>query len=66
MNDFERLRRERNLTQIELAKIANVSQGAISGIERGNKMPKKETRDRLAKALGVTVAKMDQILKEAI
>ena len=53
------LRETKSLTQIELAKRANVSQGYLAAIERGLKRnPSLEVLRRLAKALGVPVTEL--------
>nr|HID14285.1 XRE family transcriptional regulator [Anaerolineae bacterium] len=51
-----RLRKQRGLTQEGLAEAANVSIDFISLMERGQRAPSFDTLDRLAGALGVTVA----------
>jgi len=51
---LRRLRRERGLTQEELAERAGLSVGAISYLERGlTQVPHKDTVQLLAQALGV-------------
>lgn len=52
--------RERNgLTQAELAEKVGVSQGAVSGYEKGSLRPTIDVCAKLAKALGVT---MDELM----
>lgn len=50
---LKKLREEKGLSQAELAKMASVSQTAISDIETGNKMPKLDTAMKICKALNV-------------
>jgi transcriptional regulator with XRE-family HTH domain len=50
------LRQRRNLTQIELAKAANISQSTIAQLESGKKEPSLSTLTKLAKALDVHIA----------
>ena len=54
MTTLERLRRDRGLDQMELAKLASVAQSTISRIERGGGVTA-PTALALARALGVTV-----------
>jgi len=49
------LRKQRSLSQIELAEKADISIPFLSNIERGNKWPYPETLAKLAEALGVEV-----------
>lgn len=49
------LRMKKKLTQAELAKLANVSQGAIQGYETGRIVPMRNTQVQLAKVLNVKV-----------
>jgi DNA-binding XRE family transcriptional regulator len=50
-------RKERNLTQVELAKIVNVSNRTISDIERGYKNPSGRLAMKLSDVLGVDMRK---------
>lgn len=50
------LRKKKGLTQTELAKKANVSQGMIWLFEAGRRKPTKNTEIQLAKVLGVKPA----------
>lgn len=59
----ERLRKEKGLTQVELAAKLGVSQGAVSMIERGDRMPSMKMLLKLSKVLGVSIE--DLIQKEA-
>jgi transcriptional regulator with XRE-family HTH domain len=49
------LRKQRSLSQIELAEKADISIPFLSNIERGNKWPHPDTLTKLAEALGVEV-----------
>ncbi|XKU94537.1 helix-turn-helix transcriptional regulator [Lactobacillus acidophilus] len=55
MNRIKELRRNSKLSQIELAKIAKVSNQAISAYESGTREPKKETWQALADFFNVSV-----------
>ncbi len=46
-----RRRKELDMTQVELAKLANVNQGFLSSIEQGKANPRRRTLDALAVAL---------------
>ena len=61
MTAIERIRRDKNITQADLARIANVSQPYIHDLERGNRGAKRETLVRIAEALGCTV---DELLAD--
>lgn len=50
------LRKRRDMTQIELAKKAKLSQSTIAQIEKGKKDPSMATVQNLAKALDVHIA----------
>lgn len=56
MRTIKKLREERGITQVELAKMCGVQQATISDIERGHvKSPSVDTAQRIARALGVRV-----------
>lgn len=57
MTNLEKLRRDRGLDQMELAKLTGVSQSTISRIERGNGALL-DTAQALARALGCTVEEL--------
>lgn len=59
----ERLRKEKGLTQVELAAKLGVSQGAVSMIERGDRMPSMKMLLKLSEVLGVSIEELIQ--KEA-
>ncbi len=56
MESVRRMRREKGLSQQELAKLAGVGQDSISAIETGKHEPHPRTLRKLAKALDVEVA----------
>ena len=47
-----RSRKEKNLTQKDLSRLAGIAQGDLSRIENGNANPSIATLNRIAKALG--------------
>jgi transcriptional regulator with XRE-family HTH domain len=53
---LRRLRRDAGLTQEKLSIATGLSQTYISGIENGTRNPSFKTLDKLAKALGVSIA----------
>jgi transcriptional regulator with XRE-family HTH domain len=55
---LRQLRRERDLTQEQLAEAIGVSVEAISNFERGVHAPSFETMEKLVEALGVSVDKL--------
>lgn len=55
MNIIERLRREKGLSQKDLANILGVSQSAISKYETGVALPSLNTARKIASALGCTI-----------
>jgi transcriptional regulator with XRE-family HTH domain len=57
------LRKERNLTQQELAKLAGVPQTTLAYWERTGKLTGREIIFRLAKALGVSVKTLLRVEK---
>ena len=56
---IRKLRLERGMTQVELAKRSGLSQTAISRFENGSLMPGQQGIERLAAALGVKPAEID-------
>jgi len=58
MTPLERLRRNANLTQLQLEEMSGVSQTTISAIENGRMNPTAGTLRKLSKALGVTIEKI--------
>jgi transcriptional regulator with XRE-family HTH domain len=56
MPTLRKLREAAGLTQDELAKLADVSQGHIAHLEAGESNPKLETMEKLARGLGVKLA----------
>lgn len=59
--NLRRLRRERDLTQSDIARFAGIRQPVVSAIERGLRPPLALV-DRLARALGVSP---DELLRSA-
>ena len=60
------VRKLRGMTQVQLAKKAEITQGAISQIENGNLYPSEENQQRLANQLGlVTVDNLFECLARA-
>lgn len=55
MRRLKELRRERRMTQSDLAQILNISTGAISMYEKGLRQPTFETLKRIADIFGVTI-----------
>ena len=55
MNRIKALRKEKGVTQILLAKLAEVSQPYINDLENNRRGAKPETYKRIADALGVNV-----------
>lgn len=56
--NLRRLRRQKDITQEQLAEIIGVSVHLISNIERGINGPSFDTLSKLAKALDVEVSKL--------
>lgn len=54
LTKLKAIRKKQKLSQVELSTLSNVSQTAISAIERGT-APKADTLSKLAKALNVKV-----------
>lgn len=61
MNKIKALREEKGITQIGLASMLEVTQGAISQWETGDSLPRADKLPVLAKILGCTV---DELLRE--
>lgn len=55
MNAILKIRQERGITQIALAKATGLSQPYIHDLENGNRGAKQETLVKIAEALGCTV-----------
>jgi len=52
---LEALRRQKNLSQRELARLTNISQAQVAELERGKRQPTVEVAERIAGALGVNL-----------
>lgn len=55
---LKQLRKQRSISQQELSRISNVSNGFISELETGKKRPSLETAEKLSKALGVAITEL--------
>ena len=53
--NLQKLRRERGLSQEELADRANIHQTYLSGVERGKRNPMVTVLQRIAEALGADI-----------
>lgn len=62
MNRIKKVRQQKKIRQIDLAKSAGVSQPFLSDLENNRRGAKEETMRRIAEALGVEVK---DIVKEA-
>jgi transcriptional regulator with XRE-family HTH domain len=58
--NLQRLRREKGLSQEELADLASIHQTYLSGVERGKRNPTITVLQRIAKALGVDIQDLVQ------
>lgn len=58
------LRRQRNLTQEQLAEAAAISVDMISNIERGINAPSFETIEKLARTLSIPVKALFEVVGE--
>lgn len=58
MEGMIKIRKEQNLTQIELGKKNGTNQGAISRIENRTSNPTQKMLQRIADALGVTIKEL--------
>jgi len=56
--NLQRLRRDRELTQEELAHKAEIHQTYLSGVEVGKRNPSILVLDRIVKALGVDISQL--------
>ena len=59
--NFARLRRQRSLTQEQVAELSGFSQQYISGLERGRRNPTVVTLFELAQVLDATPAELLQV-----
>lgn len=62
MNRIKKVRQQKKIRQIDLAKSAGISQPFLSDLENNRRGAKEETMQRIAVALGVEVK---DIVKEA-
>lgn len=56
--NLQRLRRERGLSQEELAHRANIHQTYLSGVEQGERNPSVNVLQRVAEALGIDIGEL--------
>ena len=56
--NIQRIRREKNLSQEEVAHRADIHQTYLSGVETGKRNPSILVVERIAKALGVDVSEI--------
>lgn len=56
--NIQRIRRERGLSQEELAHRAEVHQTYLSGVETGRRNPSVKVVERIANALGVDITEL--------
>ena len=54
MNNFKKLRKKRNITQVELAKVLNVKQETISAYESGKALPSCDALIKMAEYLNTS------------
>jgi transcriptional regulator with XRE-family HTH domain len=57
------LRRLKGMTQEDLAGAAGVSVGTISRLEKGHRPPRPHTMLRIARVLGVPIARVDEFVE---
>lgn len=62
MNRIKKVRQQKKIRQIDLARDAGVSQPFLSDLENNRRGAKEETMQRIADALGV---KIKDLMKEA-
>lgn len=55
---IRRLRKRRRLKQVALAEALECSQSTVSHLERGDRLPTEDQRERLIAALGCTPAEL--------
>lgn len=65
MEIIKKIRKEKKMTQTELARLAGVSQPHIHDLENGNRHASPETLKRIAAALGVTAQELKDTEKGA-
>jgi transcriptional regulator with XRE-family HTH domain len=58
--NLQRLRREKGLSQEELAGLAGIHQTYLSGVERGKRNPTVSVLQRIAEALGTDIEDLVQ------
>lgn len=63
-NNIKQLRLRRGITQIELAKLCNISQSALSGYETGRYEPDIDTLVRIAKIFNATIDEVVGVVQD--
>jgi transcriptional regulator with XRE-family HTH domain len=64
-NAIQWMRKQRDLTQVQLAKRCKIAQTSLSQIEKGHKYPSQKTLAKIAKALNTSIAAIElQALEE--
>jgi len=56
--NIQRIRREKDLSQEEVAHLADIHQTYLSGVETGKRNPSILVVERIAKALGVDISEI--------
>lgn len=56
--NIQRIRRDKNLSQEEVAHLADIHQTYLSGVETGKRNPSILVVERIAKALGVDISEI--------
>ena len=62
-NNIRTIRKAKNLSQEELADLANLSKTALGAIERGTSVPTINTLNRIAKALEMDITELVDVSK---
>lgn len=67
MSEIQKIRKEKGLSQAELAKLAGISEISIRKYENGQRRPKIQTLEKIARALDVPLANLtDDILINSV
>ena len=61
MNRIKEVREQMRISQIELSRIAGISQPYLHDLENNRRGAKPETLNRIASALGVSVADLKEV-----
>ena len=65
MNKLKELREAKNLNQLELGNLLNITQSAVAHWEAGHAMPRADVLPELAKILGCTIDELFSPSEEA-